>query len=62
MRNALENENQAAEAGTVDANLKPGITVDLSRRSIGIIPDEVVDIMKDQLERYCHGQWPFGEQ
>ncbi|KAI6781813.1 Leucine-rich repeat-containing protein-like protein [Emericellopsis cladophorae] len=51
MRNALENENQAAEAGTVDANLKPGVTVDLSRRSIDVIPDEVVDIMKDQLER-----------
>lgn len=51
MRNALESENQVAEAGAVGASLKPGVTVDLSRKNIEVIPDEVVDILKNELER-----------
>lgn len=51
MRNALESENQVAEAGAVGASLKPGVTVDLSRKNIEKIPEEVVDIVKNELER-----------
>lgn len=51
MRNALESENQVAEAGAVGASLKPGVTVDLSRKNIQKIPEEVVDILKNELER-----------
>lgn len=51
MRNALESENQVAEVGAVGANLKPGVTVDLSRKNIQRIPEEVVDILKNELER-----------
>ncbi|KAF7545740.1 hypothetical protein G7046_g9490 [Stylonectria norvegica] len=51
MRNALENENQAAEAGAVRSGLKPGVTIDLSRKGIQKLPEEVVDIVKNELER-----------
>ena len=51
MRNALESENQVPEAGAVGASLKPGVTVDLSRKNIQKIPEEVVDILKNELER-----------
>ncbi|KAK4122802.1 hypothetical protein N657DRAFT_691273 [Parathielavia appendiculata] len=51
MRVAHENEAKAAEASGVSDTLKPGLTVDLSRRKIQTLPEEVVDIIKDELER-----------
>ncbi|TGJ84236.1 hypothetical protein E0Z10_g4541 [Xylaria hypoxylon] len=52
MRNALQdNESQAAEASGVSTELKPGITIDLSRLNIQYLPDEVVDVIKNELER-----------
>lgn len=52
MKKAIEeNESQAAEASGVSNDLKPGVTVNLSHRNIQKLPDEVVDIIKDQLER-----------
>ncbi|KAI0385395.1 RAM signaling pathway protein-domain-containing protein [Hypomontagnella monticulosa] len=52
MNDALqENETQAAEASGVSTELKPGITIDLSRKNIQALPDEVVDIIKNELER-----------
>ncbi|KAI5862413.1 putative cell morphogenesis protein Sog2 [Durotheca rogersii] len=52
MSSALqENENQAAEASGVSTELKPGVTIDLSRKNIQALPDEVVDIIKNELER-----------
>ncbi|KAI8959436.1 RAM signaling pathway protein-domain-containing protein [Daldinia sp. FL1419] len=52
MTSALqENETQAAEASGVSTDLKPGVTIDLSRRNIQALPDEVVDIIKNELER-----------
>lgn len=56
MRTALENESQVSEAGPVGVNLKPGITIDLSRRHIQILPEEVVDIVKNELERLASTQ------
>jgi hypothetical protein len=54
MKNALEeNETKAAEASGVSNELKPGVTIDLSHKNIQIFPDEVVDIIKNELERYC---------
>ncbi|KAM7220217.1 leucine-rich repeat-containing protein sog2 [Rhypophila decipiens] len=50
MKLAHENEAKNAEGSGVD-NLKPGLTVDLSRKKIQNLPDEVVDIIKDELER-----------
>jgi hypothetical protein len=53
MKNALEeNETKAAEASGVSNELKPGVTIDLSHKSIQVFPDEVVDIIKNELERY----------
>lgn len=53
MKSALqENETQAAEASGVSTDLKPGITIDLSRKNIQALPDEVVDIIKNELERF----------
>lgn len=51
-----ENETQAAEASGVSTELKPGITIDLSRRNILELPDEVVDIIKGELERSVAGR------
>lgn len=53
MQNALlENETQAVEASGVITDLKPGVTIDLSRKNIQKLPDEVVDIIKYEIERY----------
>ncbi|KAI1493114.1 RAM signaling pathway protein [Biscogniauxia mediterranea] len=52
MNSALQdNESQAAEASGVSNELRPGVTIDLSRMSIQSLPDEVVDIIKNELER-----------
>ncbi len=52
MRAALDdNQTQAAEASGVSNELKPGLTIDLSRKNIQKLPDEVVDIIKNELER-----------
>ena len=61
MRSALdENVGQAAEASAVSTELKPGVTIDLSRKNIQRLPDEVVDVIKNELERlvsaYHHRQ------
>lgn len=49
MQNALlENEQQSA---AVSSDLKPGVTIDLSRKGIQKLPEEVVDIIKNELER-----------
>ncbi|CRJ80507.1 hypothetical protein BN1708_000280, partial [Verticillium longisporum] len=54
MQNALrENESQAAEASAVSNDLKPGVTIDLSRKGIQKLPEEVVDIIKNELERFA---------
>lgn len=55
MRAAHENEAKAAQASGVSDNLKPGLTIDLSRKRIETLPEEIVDIIKDELERY--DQW-----
>ncbi|KAK2072567.1 hypothetical protein P8C59_006914 [Phyllachora maydis] len=52
MRVALdEHETQTADASGVSNELKPGVTIDLSRKNIQKLPDEVVDIIKHDLER-----------
>ncbi len=53
MKNALEeNQKKAAEASGVSTELKPGVTIDLSHKQIQKFPEEVVDIIKNELERY----------
>jgi hypothetical protein len=53
MKNALdENQTKAAEASGVSNELKPGVTIDLSHKQIQKFPEEVVDIIKNELERY----------
>ena len=52
MKNALEeNQTKAAEASGVSNELKPGVTIDLSHKQIQRFPEEVVDIIKNELER-----------
>ncbi|CAG8952233.1 hypothetical protein HYFRA_00000973 [Hymenoscyphus fraxineus] len=46
-----ENQNKAAEASGVNTELKPGVTIDLSHKQIQRFPEEVVDIIKNELER-----------
>jgi hypothetical protein len=54
MRNALEeNQTKAAETSGVSNELKPGVTIDLSHKQIQKFPEEVVDIIKNELERYA---------
>ena len=51
MREALQSENrQGADRNGVNG-LKTGVTVDLSRKHISKLPDEVIDIVKNELER-----------
>jgi hypothetical protein len=53
MKSALEeNQTKAAEASGVSNELKPGVTIDLSHKQIKAFPEEVVDIIKNELERY----------
>jgi hypothetical protein len=52
MKHALEeNQTKAAEASGVSNDLKPGVTIDLSHKQIQNFPEEVVDIIKNDLER-----------
>ncbi|KAM4060082.1 RAM signaling pathway protein [Hirsutella rhossiliensis] len=52
MQTALESEkSQAADAGAVGPGLRSGVTIDLSRKNIQKLPEEVVDIVKNELER-----------
>ena len=54
MKVALEeNQTKAAEASGVSNELKPGVTIDLSHKQIQRFPEEVVDIIKNELERYA---------
>lgn len=54
MKAALdENKSKAEEASGVSNDLKPGVTIDLSHKQIQTFPDEVVDVIKHELERYC---------
>ncbi|KOS21716.1 Leucine-rich repeat-containing protein sog2 [Escovopsis weberi] len=51
MRHALESEGQAVEASGIGPGLKSGVTIDLSRKGIHKLPEEVIDIVKNELER-----------
>jgi len=54
MKVALEeDETQAAGASGVSNELRPGLTINLSHKNIQKLPDEVVDIIKNELERYA---------
>lgn len=49
-----ENQTKAAEASGVSTELTPGVTLDLSHKNIQKeFPEEVVDIIKFELERYA---------
>jgi len=49
----MENESQIGEAavGTAEFTPAPGVTIDWSHRNIEQLPEEVVDIIKNGLER-----------
>ncbi|EFX06393.1 cell morphogenesis protein [Grosmannia clavigera kw1407] len=52
MKEALRHsDQQAGEDGGVSNELAPGLTIDLSRKNIQRLPDEVVDIIMNKLER-----------
>jgi hypothetical protein len=62
MKVALEeNQTKAAEASGVSNELKPGVTIDLSHKQIQRFPDEVVDIIKSELERYAFSILSYSE-
>jgi hypothetical protein len=53
MKNALEeNQSKAGETSGMSNELKPGVTIDLSHKNIQRFPEEVIDIIKTELERY----------
>ena len=52
MKEALRHtDQQAGDGNDVSNELKPGLTIDLSRKNIQKLPDEVVDIIMNKLER-----------
>ena len=62
MKVALEeNQTKAAEASGVSNELKPGVTIDLSHKQIQRFPEEVVDIIKNELERYTFSILSYSE-
>ena len=46
-----EDEDEAAAAPEETSSPRPGLTIDLSRRNISALPDEVVDMLQNGLER-----------
>ena len=53
MKAALEeNQTKAVEASGVSNELRPGVTIDLSHKQIQTFPEDVVDIIKNELERF----------
>ena len=51
MRKALD-ENQTKTTDVNGVEVRTGVTIDLSHKKIQTFPDEVVDIIKNELERY----------
>ncbi|KFG80544.1 hypothetical protein MANI_119668 [Metarhizium anisopliae] len=51
MRDALLSEGLAGQLGDEVVGLQSGVTIDLSRSAIPELPEELVDIFKDKLER-----------
>jgi hypothetical protein len=52
---AARGETQRSVAGgdaVASGDLKPGVTIDLGHKYIAKIPDEMVDIIKDEIERW----------
>jgi hypothetical protein len=49
-RNANPNSSDGPQTGLQ----RPGVTVDLGHKKIVNLPDEVIDIIKDEIERYMH--------
>lgn len=52
MRDALLSEGLAGQLGEEVVGLQSGVTIDLSRSAIPELPEELVDIFKDKLERF----------
>ncbi|EFY96411.1 RAM signaling pathway, SOG2 [Metarhizium robertsii ARSEF 23] len=51
MRDAILSEGLAGQLGDEVVGLQSGVTIDLSRSAIPELPEELVDIFKDKLER-----------
>lgn len=52
-KKALQGDDSRGVAADVDADgLKPGITLDLIAKNIPTLPDEVVEILRNGVERY----------
>ncbi|KAI9710200.1 MAG: hypothetical protein M1812_007472 [Candelaria pacifica] len=57
-----ETQRSVNDAGNMNASLRPGLTIDLGHKNIQRIPEEVVYIIKDEIERLAlpHNQiWAF---
>lgn len=46
-----ETQHSVDHAGNVKDSLRPGLTIDLGHQDIQRIPEEVVNIIKDEIER-----------
>jgi hypothetical protein len=57
-RDAIEasrEESRRGRDGVLSTDLQqPGVTVDLGHRNIVRLPDEVIDIIKQEIERYVN--------
>jgi hypothetical protein len=62
-----EEEKKGTANEALRGGLKPGLTIDLCHKNIERIPDEVVDLMADEIERYvddccrimCQSKFPL---
>jgi len=50
-RHELRRSGAGSDDTTADVQQQPGITIDLGHRNIQHLPEEVIDIIKDEIER-----------
>ncbi len=48
---AARQETQRSVNGAANGSVRPGLTIDLGYKNIQRIPEEVVNIIKDEIER-----------
>jgi hypothetical protein len=48
------NHRAAAETPRELQQQQPGITIDLGHKNIARLPDEVIDVIRAEIERYMH--------
>ena len=52
IQEAEKHMQESVKNSQLDSNIAPSLTVDLSRKNIEILPDDIVGVLKQSVERY----------